>query len=365
MAAIDADGRMGRRRAKIPSLRAARLAVGLAAAAFSLWRALPADAADAANFHGKTISIVVGFGTGGGYALYAQILADRLGAYLPGDPKVVVQSMPGAGGLTAADYLFNSAPRDGTTIGMIAQTAAIAQIAAAAGVHYRVEQFDWIGRIAANVEVEEIWSKSGVASMQDAEKRRVVVAGTGVDSSSVVFPRLLNRLIGTKFQVVPGYQGDSMASLAMERGEVDGLVRPWSVTKSVHPEWLRDHKINLIVQYVLRRRSDLQDVPAVVEFGRTPEQKQILALFASGGEIGRAILAPPQEPPSILAALRNGFAKTMADPAFLAEARRARLDLDPLGGAHLQQTIVDMLKIPEAAQEQARSLDAAISASDQ
>jgi tripartite-type tricarboxylate transporter receptor subunit TctC len=152
----------------------------------------------------------------------------------------------------------------------------------------------------------------------------------------VVFPRILNAMFGMQFKVVAGYEGVNMASIAMERGEVEGMVRPWAVIKTVRPEWLREGKINLIVQYALARHPEIKDVPAVVELAETNEQRQVLSLYASGSDIGRAILAPPGAPGETVAALRTAFASAIKDAGFVADLHKSGLDIDPLTGEQLQ-----------------------------
>lgn len=311
------------------------LALGLAALA-ACASALPARAVD---FSGKTITVVSSFAPGGGYDAYGRLFAAHLSAHLPGRPSIIVKSMPGAGGLVGANDLFNLAPRDGTTIGLVPQTVVIAQVLGGATVKFDAQKFNWIGRINSNVEVEQTWYTSGIKTIADAKKVSVVVAGTGPDSSSVVFPRLLNDTIGTKFKVVSGYSGASMAALAMERGEVQGVVRPWSVTKTMRPEWLRDKKINLIVQYAGKRHPELKDVPAVVELAENESQRKIFALYASGSDIGRAIVAPPGLASDVVQALRLAFDETMKDPAFLADLKTSTLDFDRLDGSELQSVV--------------------------
>jgi tripartite-type tricarboxylate transporter receptor subunit TctC len=304
---------------------------------------LPARAAD---FSGKTITVVSSFAPGGGYDAYGRLLAANLSGHLPGRPSIIVKSMPGAGGLVGANDLFNLAPRDGTTIGLVPQTVVIAQVLGGATVKFDAQKFNWIGRINSNVEVEQTWYTSGIKTIADAKKVPVVVAGTGPDSSSVVFPRLLNDTIGTQFKVVSGYSGASMAALAMERGEVQGVVRPWSVTKTMRPEWLRDKKINLIVQYAGKRHFELKDVPAVVELAQNESQRKIFALYASGSDIGRAIVAPPGLPGDVVQALRLAFDETMKDPAFLADLKTSALDFDPLDGSDLQSVVQRAAEVP-------------------
>jgi tripartite-type tricarboxylate transporter receptor subunit TctC len=269
-----------------------------------------------------------------------------------------MRNMPGAGGLSGTNYLYNVAARDGTVLGVIPQTVAIAQALGEGGVKYDVRRFNWIGRVNSNVEVEQTWHTAAVKTIEDARTKQAILAGTGPESSSVVFPRILNDMFGMKFRVIPGYEGVNMASLAMEKGEVDGILRPWSVTKTVRPEWLRDKRINLLVQYSLARHPELAEVPAVLELAGDEPQRQILGLFASGSDIGRAIVAPPGVAGEIVAALRIAFMATMRDPALVEEARTSGMDIDPLAGEELQQIVAKTVAVPAGIVEAARKFSA-------
>jgi tripartite-type tricarboxylate transporter receptor subunit TctC len=321
--------------------------------------ALGANAAHAEiAFAGKTITIVSSFGAGGGYTIYAELIARRLGAHLPGRPSVIVKTMPGAGGMNGTNYLANAAPRDGTVLGVVPQTVAIAQALGHAGPRYDVRAFNWIGRINSNVEVQQTWHTAAVKTIADAKTHAVVVGGTGPESSSVVFPRILNAMFGMQFKVVAGYEGVNMVSIAMERGEVEGMVRPWAVIKTVRPEWLRDGRINLIVQYALARHPEIKDVPAVVELAETSEQRQVLSLYSSGSDIGRAIVAPPGVPGDIVGVLRTAFASTMKDAGFITDLHKSGLDVDPLAGEQLQALVRTAVEVPPAVVDVARKFAA-------
>jgi tripartite-type tricarboxylate transporter receptor subunit TctC len=302
--------------------------------------------AQAADFSGRTVTVILSFAPGGGYDTYARLLAAHVARHLPGQPTVVVKNMPGAGGLAGTNYLFNVAPKDGTTIGLVPQTVVIAQTLGGSTVKFDAQRFNWIGRISSNVEIEQTWYTSAIKTIADAKARTVVVAGTGPDSSSAVFPRLLNDTIGTKFKVVAGYSGANMAALAMERGEVQGVVRPWFVTRTMRPEWLRDGKINLIVQYAGKRHPDLQEVPAVVDLAESDSQRAIFALYASGSDIGRSIVAPPDLSSDVVQTLRSAFDETMKDPAFIRDVDASGLDIDPLAGIELQAIVRRVTAVP-------------------
>jgi tripartite-type tricarboxylate transporter receptor subunit TctC len=316
-----------------------------------------AGAEEAPDFKGKTVTIVASFEAGGPYDFYARLVARYLGPHLPGSPNVIVQNMAGAGGLRGANYLYNVAARDGTVMGVVSQTIAVGQVlATTAGIQYDARKFNWIGRVNSNVEVEHTWHASGVRSLEDAKRREVVVAGTGPTSSSVVMPRLMNELIGTRFKVISGFAGPTSAQLALERGEVDAIVKPWSSIKIGSAEWLRDKKIHLIVQYTQERHRELRDVPAVVDLGEDESQRQIFALFAGGSELGTALLAPPRLPAGTTAVLRKAFESAMRDPALLEEVRKAGVDIDPMTGSDLEHVIERTFQLPPDVLERARKL---------
>jgi len=313
-----------------------------------------AHAQPRADFAGKTVTIISSFGPGGGYTLYADLVARYLGAHLPGRPSVIVKTMPGAGGMNGTNYLANVAARDGTVLGVVPQTVAIAQALGHAGRRYDARAFHWIGRVSSNVEVQQTWHTAKVKTIADAKTHEVVVGGTGPESSSVVFPRILNAMLGMKFKVVAGYEGVNMVSIAMERGEVEGMVRPWAVTKTVRPEWLKERKINLIVQYSLARHPEIGNVPAVVDLAGNDEQRQVLSLYASGSDIGRSIVAPPGVAPEIVAALRTAFSNTMRDAGLIADVRKSGLDIDALAGDRLQAIVGAAVDVPPPVVELAR-----------
>jgi tripartite-type tricarboxylate transporter receptor subunit TctC len=331
----------------------AKLAIALVAMSSA------AQAQPITDFAGKTVTIISSFGPGGGYTTYADLIARHLGAHLPGRPVVVVKTMPGAGGMNGTNYLANVAARDGSVLGVVPQTVAIAQALGGKGLRYDARAFNWIGRINSNVEVQQTWHTSKVKTIADARSHEVIVGGTGPQSSSVVFPRILNAMFGMKFKVVAGYEGVNMVSIAMERGEVHGMVRPWSITKTVRPEWLREKKINLLVQYAAARHPEIPDVPAVTDLARTDEQRQILSLYASGAGIGRSIVAPPGVPAEIVTVMRTAFMQAMRDPALRNDVRKSGTDIDPLAGEKLQDLVMRAVTVPADVVARARKLTAA------
>jgi tripartite-type tricarboxylate transporter receptor subunit TctC len=309
------------------------------------------------DFSSRTVTIIASFEAGGGYDFYARLVARHLGVHLPGRPHVIVQNMPGAGGLRGANYLYNVAARDGTVLGVVSQTVAVGQVLGTTpGIQYDAPKYTWVGRMNANVEVDHAWHASGVKNIQDVMARETIAAGTGPTSSSVVMRRLMNELIGTRYKIVTGFQGPTSAQLAFERGEVDAIVKPWSSIKSGTPEWLRDKKIHLLVQFTQTRHRELQDVPAIVDLARDDEQRQILSLFAGGSPLGTALLAPPGVPDAIVTALRRAFDAAMRDPALLAEVTKTRVDIEPITGEELQRVVAETFNIRADVLARARKL---------
>jgi tripartite-type tricarboxylate transporter receptor subunit TctC len=313
-----------------------------------------ARAQEAPSYKGKTVTVVIGSESNGGFDTFGRVFARFLGAHLPGEPTVIVQNIPAAGGLIATNYLYNVAPHDGTVIAVIGQVAAIGQVLSTPGVQYDVRKLNWIGRLTSNSQILHTWYTSGIKTIQDALTHEVIVAGTGPTSSSVIFPRIFNDLFGMKFKVVRGYTGPPSATLAMEAGEVEGVVRPWNDLKAKSADWLRDKKINLLVQYDLFRNPEIPDVPAVVDLAQNERQRQLLGVFASGSDVGYPVVAPPGLAGPVVAALRKAFDEEMKDPNFLEAVQQEHLTLDPLSGAKLQAINEDALKVPPEVVEQAK-----------
>jgi len=337
-----------------PLCASTRLAIGLVALATC---GAPTLAQPAPDFSGRTVTIIASFEAGGPYDFYARLVARHLGAHLPGKPNVIVQNMPGAGGLRGANYLYNVAAKDGTVMGVVSQTVAVGQVlGTTAGIQYDAPKYTWIGRVNANVEVDHAWHASGVRNIQDVMARETIAAGTGPTSSSVVMRRLMNELVGTRYKIVTGFQGPTSAQLAFERGEVDAIVKPWSSIKSGTPEWLREKKIHLLVQFTQARHRELQDVPAIVDLAKDDEQRQILSLFAGGSPLGTALLAPPGVPNATTTALRRAFDAAMRAPALLAEVKKAQADVEPLPGEELQTVVAGTFAVAPAVLERAQKL---------
>ena len=305
------------------------------------------------SWAGRTVTIAIGYGPGGGYDLYGRVLSRHLGMHLPGHPNVVVANMPGAASIRAANYLFNAAAKDGTALGIVAQSIAEEQLLGTVGVNYDVAKFNWIGRFAPNVEVSYVWHTAPVRNIDDLKTTEATFAGTGPSSS--IYPRLLNGIAGMKWKVVLGYDTTAAAHLAMLRGEVNGATSSLNTLKTTQRDWLDNKQIRVLVQYALKRSADLADVPAVVELGKTQEDKDVLSFYANSGTVGRAVVAPPNVPADRIAILRAGFDATLKDPEFLAEIATTKLEFEPMSGAELQALVEAAAKVSASVLHRARA----------
>ncbi len=299
-------------------------------------------------FRGKTVSVYIGFSAGGTYDYFGRLVARHLGKHIPGNPTVVAQAMPGAGSFTLANWMTRIAPKDGTAIGIVSQTAAIEEVLKSPGVQFRSADFNWIGRATSNVEISVVWHTSKAKKVEDALNYDIPLASTGAGSPSEGYPKLLNGVLGTRFKLVGPYPGSTDGLLAMERGETDGAFTSWNTLNVAKHDWIVDKKVNVLVQYALERTQDMPDVPTMVELGKTPEDKAMFSFYVSGGEVGRSFLAPPGVPADRVAVLRKAFDETMSDPELLGEIEKAKLDFHPASGEKLQKIVADSATVAPA-----------------
>jgi tripartite-type tricarboxylate transporter receptor subunit TctC len=307
----------------------------------------PHAAEPEAIYKGKTVIIYIGFAPGGSYDYFGRLVARHIGKHLPGNPTVVAQSMPGAGSFTAANYLYARAPRDGTALGIVSQTVAIEEALGTSGVQYKVSQFNWIGRATSVNEVSLTFHSSGTKTIRDAIAHETTMASTGAGSPSETYLKLLNAVAATKFKLVGPYSASNDAMLAMERGEVDGAFTSYNTLKVSRQDWLRDKKINILVQYG-ERSADLPDVPYAVDLAKTEADRQLMAFYVSSEQIGRAFLAPPEMPAESIAVLRKAYDETMRDPQLLAEIDQSHSEFSPLSGDKLQRLVAATADVPPA-----------------
>jgi tripartite-type tricarboxylate transporter receptor subunit TctC len=316
----------------IRSVGAALTVLGVATLASGA-RAVAAD-----FYQGKTLQIIVSSGVGADtYDTLSRLVGRHIGRYLPGNPTVVVVNMPGAGGMLAANQLYNIVPRDGTVIGMLDQALYETQLFKVAGLRADVTKMNWIGRIISNDAVLFAWHTAAVQKIEDAYTHELIVCSTG--TASQLRWTILKQLLGLKFKLITGYKGTGDGLLAMERGEVEALSMPWTIFRVIRADWLRDKKVNILLQTGADRAPDLPEVPRVIDLARDDEQRQILGIFSTAEKIGRSLTAPPGLPPERVAELRSAFAATLKDPGFLAEAASMQISLTPLLGEDLQAII--------------------------
>jgi tripartite-type tricarboxylate transporter receptor subunit TctC len=287
-------------------------------------------------YTGRQIKFVVGTAGGGGYEFYSRLIARHITGYIPGNPTFVVQVMPGAAGMAAANYLYNIAPHDGSEMGMMGRAVGTQPLLDPkdSGPKYVATRFNWIGSPQQEVGLVIARTTSSVHTMEDLRLHELVVSGTSTAAPPSLYPRMLNRLLGTKFKVVEGYKSSQEALLAVERGEVDGHVSGSStslIRERIAP-WIRDGKAKIVAQIGLEKDPELGDVPLVMDFATKPTERQVLELLLAQQAMAWPILMPPDVPADRVKAFRDAFDATMKDPEFLAEASKQRLIINPVGG---------------------------------
>jgi tripartite-type tricarboxylate transporter receptor subunit TctC len=293
-----------------------------------------ASAQSPADFYkGKNVDLYIGYSVGGGYDVYARILARYMGKHIPGNPTIVPKNMEGAGSLRLANWLYNVAPKDGSAFGIIGRGTGFDPLLEKKGAQFDATKFNWIGSANNEVSVCVAWHTTGIKKIEELYGKELTVGGTGASADTDQFPRVTNGVLGTKFKVITGYPGGNDIGLAMERGEVMGRCG-WSFSsvKSTHMNWLNEKKVNLLVQLALKKHPELPDVPLIVDLAKSEEQKRILRIIFARQVMGRPFLAPPGVPPDRVAALRKAFMDTMNDKEFLAEAEKAQLEITPESG---------------------------------
>jgi tripartite-type tricarboxylate transporter receptor subunit TctC len=291
-----------------------------------------------AFYTGKQITFVAPTSAGGGFDLYSRLFAESVRRFIPGQPSIVVQNMPGAGGMRAAGYIFNVAPRDGTVIGMPLANIPLSEALEPNVARYQSAKFGWIGTITPETDVLGVWRSSGVASLDDARRKEINIGATGKLGLLALNVNLANALLGTRFKVVLGYPSGNEVNLAMETGEVQGRTNQWTSWKSQRPAWIKEHKLNFLLQ-IGPKEPELPDVPGFLELVKTPEHQAMVRLLQSNQIVGRSIYAPPDMPKDRLAALRHAFEKTVRDPEFVARLNAVGLTIQPSTGAALEQEI--------------------------
>jgi tripartite-type tricarboxylate transporter receptor subunit TctC len=298
-------------------------------------------------YRGKKIDMIIGYSAGGTYDLYARLVARHLSNYLPGNPLIVPRNMPGGGSRSAVTWVYTGAPRDGTVLATADQSLAVEQAMGDKQLRLDTRELIYIGNPSADNNTTATWHTSPVKTIEDAKRIEAPMGATGGSTSSQ-YPKAMNALLGTKFRVIVGYPGGNDISLAMERGEVAGRgSNAWGAWKATRADWIREKKINILVQIGLRKAHDLPDVPLLIDLAKNDEDRAVLKLLSASTTIGRPIFTTPGVPEERVKALRDAFDRMVADPAFLEQAKKENLEIEPVSGDDLQKIVADIVATPK------------------
>jgi tripartite-type tricarboxylate transporter receptor subunit TctC len=322
-------------------LRAAAFGVSLASMASAAGGALAQKA--------PPVTIIVGTSTGGLYDLTARLWSRHLGRFLPGDPTIIVQNMPGAGSLTAVNYLYNIAPKDGTTLGVINASSVLQALFQDPKAKFDARKLAWIGGRSQETAVCGFWHTAKPKSFDDLRKMESIVGSSGPGASSYTHPLMLNALLGTKMRMISGYPGGSEMSLAMQRGEIEGECGwSWGSMKTRTAQWLRDGKIKVLLQAGLKKNPDLPNVPSALDYVKDDEARGIMKAVLTGTLLAWPLVAPPGLGDAKVAQLRGAFQAMMKDPEMLKDAEKGKLEIDPVSGEEMQDIVQGLYELPPA-----------------
>lgn len=301
-------------------------------------------------YQGKTVKLVVSSSPGGGYDTYARVISRHLSQFIPGEPDVIVQNMPGAGGIKAGNYLYHVAEKDGTVIGALQNSVPFEPLLGVRAAQFDPLKFNWLGSPNSEVGLLLVWHTSPVNSLADAAKTQVVVGASGAASTPAFYARILNTVFDTRLKLINGYPGQTEAFLAMEKGEVDGYPSTfWGSLKTTRPDWIRDNQVKILVQYGEKPHPELPGVPVARDLAQRDEDKQLLDVAMAPLVVGRPYVAPPNVPANRVAALRAALAGTFRDVAFLKEADKLRLEVDatPQTGEDIRNVLARTYATPK------------------
>ncbi len=302
-------------------------------------------------YHGKTVSIYVGFGPGGGYDAYAQLLSQHIRRHIPGEPTVIVKHMPGAGSLTLMNYLWSVAPPDGLAFGIPASSAAFAPLIGSpqekAAAKFDAAKLTWLGSLEKFTPIGLAWHTTGITSIADVKQRPLRFGSSGAASGGELYAQLLNDMLGTKLVGIRGYRGSNDITLAIERGELDGFVGwCWTCMKADKPQYLNDKLVNVFVQFGHDPDADAKGVPSALDLVTDPQDRQVMRLILANLELSRPFVAPPGMPADRTAALRKAFLATATDPAFLAAATRAKREITVFTADEIDALLKESYALP-------------------
>jgi tripartite-type tricarboxylate transporter receptor subunit TctC len=323
--------------------------LGMLIFAICLGAAAPTGAQeDVAGFYrGKLVRMVVGTGPGGGYDLFARAVARHIGDHIPGNPTVIVQNQPAAGGLVMVNQLYSLGPKDGSVIAAPINGIPTAPLLEPAGARFEAAKLNWIGSTNRETYVAFAWHAAAVRNLADLMQKELIVGATAPGTTLVDFPLVTNRFLGTKFKVVRGYDSTPQINVAIERGEVAGIGGiGWQSVKTQSPQWIAERKITVIAQYGLQRDPELAAAPTMLEAAKTDGDRAALTMMFARTEYGRPYFAPPDVPAGRVALLRRAFDATMKDPAFIADAAQLQLELSPATGEEVQALVAKLAGTP-------------------
>jgi len=319
------------------------LIIALAGAGTEAGRAQSVEA----FYRGRTVTIEIGFGAGGGYDALGRLLARYLGKYIPGNPTVIPQNMLGAGSLRAALYIYNAAPKDGTTLGIIARGLEMEPLVGPSGAKFDTRKFTWIGSTTDEVSVCVTAGHSKVKTWDDSLRIPFTVGGEGAATDPDIFAIMLRNVFGTRLRLISGYAGGADITLALERGEVDGRCGwTWSSVRLQRPDWIGTSKLNVLVQLAMKKSAELPEVPLIIDLAKTERQRQIVGMILSRQQVGRPLVAPPGIPEDRKQALRAAYDATLADPDYIAEATMRSLEVNPVKGAEIDKMLAELYATP-------------------
>jgi tripartite-type tricarboxylate transporter receptor subunit TctC len=319
-------------------LRRRRVCAAVAFALASL-AALPAAAQSVAEFYkGKTIAILMGTGPGGSYDLYGRTIAAHLGKHIPGNPSIVVEHMPGAGGAVAGNHIYGPAPQDGSKILLAHALPLVEKLRGGKNVNFHTREMHWLGAYSSIAQMMAIWHAAGVNTIDDLKNKDLVIGAFSNTHLTYQWAMLLKNALGTRYKVITGYPGGNALNVAMERGEISGWTASWENLVGTRPQWLRDKQVSIPVQFTLSRLAALKDVPTLLEL-TPPEKKDVVEFITAGTPIARAMAVGPKVPEDRVAALRKAFDALMHDKDFLAECEKRKLDIDPRSAAETQKLV--------------------------
>lgn len=309
--------------------------------------AAPATASVESFYKGKTVKILIGSRAGGSYDAHGRLLARNLGRHIPGKPLIIAQNMPGAAGTRVANYLYKVAPRDGSVLALTLSTIAYSQAIGKRNVRYDAAKFNWLGTPDSPIAIMTVWHTTGVKTLDDAKKKQVIMGVSTAGTTMEIYPTLTNNLLGTKFKMVTGYRGGKGVNLAMERGEVGGRgSNSWASWKAFHPQWVKDKKINVLLQIGLKKEPELPNVPLFTDILTDEKARNSVLLLSRSVAVGRPLMTAPGVPADRVAALRRAFDETMLDPRYVADVKRAKMVLNPTDGKTLQKLVTSIVNTP-------------------